>query len=261
MDSIIRRAIPVMGTVVSVDIRPGRTDPTRLYQALASARSVLHRADAVFSTWKADSPMSRLRRGEITVSDAPHEVTVVLERCEQARDWSGGWFDPWAMPGGVDPTGLVKGWAAGRALEVLVDAGVEAAMVSAGGDVALWGRPGSGRPWRIGIQNPFDRETVVAVAEPVTAIATSGCYERGPHVIDPHTGQPTAKVASASVTGPRIDMADALATALVAGGASAMSRLQELPGYEALVIGHDGSVEQTSGFPEGRPAEAVGIRG
>jgi hypothetical protein len=31
--------------------------------------------------------------------------------CEAAREASDGWFDPWAMPGGYDPTGLVKGWA------------------------------------------------------------------------------------------------------------------------------------------------------
>ena len=36
---------------------------------------------------------------------------VLRPPAAQARDASGGWFDPWAMPGGYDPTGLVKGWA------------------------------------------------------------------------------------------------------------------------------------------------------
>lgn len=239
-----------MGTVVAFDVRPGGAARDRVYLALAEARAVLHRVDAVFSTWKPDSPLSRLRRGEIALADAPPEVGEVLQRCSLARDWSGGWFDPWAMPGGVDPTGLVKGWAAGRALQVLVAAGVGAAMVSAGGDVALFGEPEPGRRWRIGVQNPFDRGTVVAVAEPASAIATSGSYERGLHVIDPHTGRPASAVASATVTGPDIDLADALATALVAGGTEALVGIPAREGYEALLIGHDGSFERTPGFPE-----------
>ena len=239
-----------MGTVVTFDVRPGPAQRDSVYLALAEARAVLHRVDAVFSLWKPNSPMSRLRRGEIRLEEAPPEVTVVLDRCGEARDRSGGWFDPWAMPGGLDPTGLVKGWAAGRALQVLVEAGVEAALVSAGGDVALFGEPEPGQRWRIGIQNPFDRTTLAAVAEPTGAIATSGSYERGLHVIDPHTCQQVSAVASATVTGPDLDMSDALATALVAGGEQALPQIVAYEGYEALLIGNDGSFTATDGFPE-----------
>ncbi len=239
-----------MGTVVSFDVRPGRADRGTVFLALAKARAVLHRADAVFSLWKPNSPANRLRRAEIGLEEAPPEVAEVLDRCRAARDRSGGWFDPWAMPGGVDPTGLVKGWAAGLALEALVDAGVQAALVSAGGDVALFGEPEPGQRWRIGIQNPFDRATLAAVAEPTGAIATSGSYERGLHVVDPHTGQPASAVASATVTGPDLDMADALATALVAGGHDALHHVETFEGYEALLIGLDGSFTATEGFPE-----------
>ncbi len=249
MTEVIRRAEPVMGTVVSFHIRPGDADRSAVFLALAEARAMLHRADAVFSTWKPHSPMSRLRRGEIGLESAPPEVAEVLERCREARDRSGGWFDPWAMPGGVDPTGLVKGWAAGRALQVLAATGVGGAMVSAGGDLAVCGSPEPGQRWRIGIQNPFDRDTMVAVAEPDRAIATSGSYERGLHVIDPHTGEAVSAVASASVTGPDLGMADALATGLLAGGISALAAVEAFEGYEALLVGHDGSFRTTAGFP------------
>ena len=84
--------------------------------AVARAQAELRWVDDVFSTWKPESPVSRLRRGEIRLEDAPPEVAEVLELCRRAREASDGWFDPWAMPGGVDPTGLVKGWAAQRAL-------------------------------------------------------------------------------------------------------------------------------------------------
>jgi thiamine biosynthesis lipoprotein len=257
-DDLVRRAEPVMGTVVSMHVRPGPQPLNEVYLAIAEARARLHRADAVFSTWKEHSPLSRIRRGELQIEQAPPEVAEVLARAAEAKTRSGGWFDPWAAPGGVDPTGLVKGWAAARALAALRDCGAAAAMVNAGGDVALWGprqpdhtgpgHTGHGRPWRIGIQNPFDRASLAAVVEAGSAVATSGCYERGRHVFDPFTGTPVSAVASATVTGPELDMADALATALLAGGWRALEHVEALDGYEALLIAHDGSLHPTAGL-------------
>ena len=247
-EALIRRAEPVMGTVVSIHVRAGDVPPGDVFLAMAEARARLHRADAVFSTWKPDSPVSRLRRGEIGVGEAPAEVRVVLDRCVEARDKSGGWFDPWASPGGFDPTGLVKGWAAEQALEAIRDSGALAAMVNAGGDVAVFGHPAPGRAWRIGVQNPFDRATLATVVEPSSAIATSGTYERGAHVFDPFEGRVEARVASATVTGPDLDLADALATGLLAGGQAAMPAIEGLDGYEALLIGWDGAFRATAGF-------------
>ncbi|HJY59785.1 MAG TPA: FAD:protein FMN transferase, partial [Streptosporangiaceae bacterium] len=115
-----------MGTIVIIDVYavagPGAADggagqpEGELGRQLAEAVAGLHRADATFSTWRPDSSVSGLRRGEITSAQAPAEVAEVLERCAVARDLSGGWFDPWAMPGGFDPSGFVKGWAAQNAL-------------------------------------------------------------------------------------------------------------------------------------------------
>lgn len=248
-EGMIRRAVPVMGTVVSIHVRAGSAPRSEVYVAIARARALLHRADAVFSTWKAESPMSRIRRGEPAVDEWPGEVAEVLARCQLAKELSHGWFDPWAAEGGVDPTGLVKGWAAAQALAVLRDTGVAAAMVSAGGDVAVYGSPQPGRPWRIGIQNPFDRGSVIAVAHPPGAIATSGTYERGTHLFDPFTGRPAVAVASATVTGPELDLADALATALAVGGEASLGYLEAVGGYEAMIIGADGSLTRTSAFP------------
>jgi FAD:protein FMN transferase len=245
---VIRRREAVMGTVVSFDVRPGNGS-TETYLALAEARAVLHRADAVFSLWKPNSPMSRLRRHEIDLADAPAEVAEVLERCRVARNASAGWFDPWAIPGGVDPTGLVKGWAADRALDCLARSGAPAAMINAGGDVAVLGRPEPGRNWRIGIQDPWAPDRILAIANCGAAMATSGLYQRGPHVIDPRSGRPASAGASATVTGPRLDLADALATGLLAAGQEGLRWIDEAEEYEGLLVHHDGSVEHTPGFP------------
>ena len=139
---MIRVPEPVMGTVVSLSLDAPDVPTEKLWLAVAEARAVLHQADAVFSTWKANSPLNQLRRGELRLDQGPKEMAEVLLLCARAREISGGWFDPWASPGGVDPTGLVKGWAAARALDVFRRAGVSSAMVSAGGDVATLGHPG-----------------------------------------------------------------------------------------------------------------------
>ena len=156
--------------------------------AVARAQAGLRRADEVFSTWKPQSPVSRLRRGEIELEQAPPEVAQVLELCRRAREASQGWFDPWLMPGGLDPTGLVKGWAAERALQELRRAGLPGALINAGGDIAVFGEPEPGEPWRIGIRDPRDEQRIVLTVElrGAGAVATSGAYERGEHVLQPH---------------------------------------------------------------------------
>jgi thiamine biosynthesis lipoprotein len=239
-----------MGTVVTFDIYDdGGISPDELLPHLARAVAVLHRADKVLSTWKPDSPMSRLRRGEITLGEAPLEVIKVLESCKVAKARSGGWFDPWALPGGVDPTGYVKGWAAQEALEELVGAEVDGAMVNAAGDIASFGGPTSHDPFRVGIIDPASPTSLACAVELRGALATSGAYERGEHLVNPFTGQHATRFASASVTGPDLGLSDALATALVVGGDEVMTLVEDIYDYEALAIGHDGEMKWTTLFP------------
>jgi len=240
----------VMGTIVTIDVYVEAGIPVdRLAAHVGRARSALHRADDVFSTWKVDSPLSRLRRGETTVSQMPLEVAGVLDACRVARELSGGWFDPWALPGGFDPTGYVKGWAAERALDALRVPDVAAAVVNAAGDIASFGGPAPGAPFRFAVVDPFDRARFACIVEHTGAVATSGTYERGQHLFDPHSRGVTSALASATVTGPELGMADALATALAVGGPDVFERIDALEGFEALVIGHDGDREWTCGFP------------
>ena len=170
----------VMGTVVTFDVftRPGTPDDELgdVRQQLSRAIAVMHRADEVFSTWLPDSAVSRLRRGEITVADAPAEVADVMAACATARELSDGWFDPWAMPGGFDPSGYVKGWAAQRALAELSSGCIAGALVNAAGDIASAGRMPAGDRFRIGIADPASPGRLAAVVELAGSIATSGCY-------------------------------------------------------------------------------------
>src|SRR5487761_2041731 len=131
-----------MGTIVTFDLfdERGFYGPA-VGQVFAEAAAWLHRVDDVFSTWKLDSPLSQYRRGEITLADTPPEIPEVLDQCAYAKEITEGWFDPWSLPGGVDPTGYVKGWAAQGALTMLARLGAVGAIVNAAGDVAVTGTP------------------------------------------------------------------------------------------------------------------------
>ena len=250
-----------MGTVVSFSLREDRSTTTepgeaqaareRMDEGLARAQAKLQWVDDVFSTWKPESPVSRLRRGEIKAEEAPPEVAEVLELCRRAREASDGWFDPWAMPGGVDPTGLVKGWAVERALDELKMAGAPAAMINAGGDIAVFGQPAPGQPWRIGIENPLamDRLLLTADLAGAGAVASSGSYQRGDHLVDPRRGRPTTELLSATVIGHDLAFADALATGLYASGGKMLERLSLLAGYHGFVVDGRGNIHASRGFP------------
>ncbi|HEY5265726.1 MAG TPA: FAD:protein FMN transferase [Acidimicrobiales bacterium] len=240
----------VMGTVVTLDLFDESMPPKwTLTPIVEEAIGVLHAADEMFSTWKDTSCISRIRRGELSLDDAPVEISIVLERCRKARETSRGWFDPWAMPGGFDPTGLVKGWAAQQSLNVLQRADVKGAIVNAAGDIASFGGPQMDQRFRIGIADPAHPQQLACVVETPGAIATSGTYERGAHLIDPHSGLPATRAASATVVGTDLSLADALATALVIAGKQALTMFNDLSDYEGLVIADDGTFHMSPGFP------------
>jgi thiamine biosynthesis lipoprotein len=239
----------VMGTVVTIDVYTDAGVSVDITPQLYRARAVLHDVDDVFSTWKENSPITKLRRGDIRMAEAPPEVAVVVDLCATARDLSGGWFDPWAMPGGFDPTGCVKGWAAQRALAALVAPGIFGAIVNAAGDIASFGGREGANSFRFGIVDPLSPGDLACIVEMTGALATSGTYERGEHLIDPRSGESSVRVASASVTGPDLGLADALATALAVAGDEGLARVETLDGYEALTISFGGAQHWTEHFP------------
>src|SRR5690606_35194819 len=116
----VRHAEETMGTVFSLDVRGG--EPDAVHAALGEAVAGLHRVDEVFSTYRDDSQVSRLARGELDVGECDPEVAEVLELAAEAERVSEGWFSA-RYRGRLDPTGIVKGWATERAARRLVAAG------------------------------------------------------------------------------------------------------------------------------------------
>ncbi len=250
-----------MGTVVSLVVAHHRVPADHgagVEEALTTAAGELHDADAVFSTYRPGSDVSRLRRGEISLEACSPRVAEVLAACASAEALTGGAFSA-SWDGAVDPTGLVKGWAAQRASTALHDAGFPDHAVGAGGDVVCAGLSVSGRCWQIGVADPHRPGSLVAVVEVGDgAVATSGTTERGGHVLDPRTGAPARGLASATVIGPDLAVADALATAAVAEGRADVPWMGTLRGYEVLTVDAAGHRWGTRGLARHLAARAPG---
>jgi thiamine biosynthesis lipoprotein len=243
----LRRIEHVMGMPVVVDVRDEHVEDDTIDEVFDWLRLV----DARFSTFKPDSEICRIDRGELAPEHAHADVRSVLARCEEISDETGGYFDVRAGASRrLDPSGLVKGWSIDRAAALLDAAGATSYAVNAGGDIRLRGGALPENVWRIGIQHPLERDRVAAVVETRDlAVATSGAYERGEHVFDPHTRRPPVGVLSVTITGPDLATADAYATSAFAMGSRGAQWTSGLPGYEAMTILADGRVLFTPGFP------------
>lgn len=218
MTRVARRFVePCMGTMFSFDIRP----PGVPEQTLSGVVEWLHSMDAIFSTYRADSWISRLDRGEVTLAECPDVVGEVLASCEFLREQTDGAFDHRAT-GHLDPSGYVKGWAIEQVSDRLEASGSRNHCVNGGGDVQCIGSPAAGRQWHVGIVNPLVPDRTIATASGNRlAVATSGTAERGLHIIDPASGTPVDHWAGVTVVGARIASVDAWATAATAVGADA----------------------------------------
>jgi thiamine biosynthesis lipoprotein len=232
-----------MGIPVGIDVRDPWVDPGVLDRAFAWLR----RVDATFSTYRPDSAISRLNAGTVALRDAAPQVRHVLDRCEDLRGRTRGSFDVRAR-GPLDPSAFVKGWAIEAVAAMLGAAGARNLCVHAGGDVCVRGERAPGQPWRVGIQHPWQRNRVAAVLRTRgLAVATSGAYERGRHIVDPRTRRAPRGVASVTVLGPDLATADAYATAAFAMGAEGPAWTAGLDDYDALSILADGRVLSTPG--------------
>ena len=145
-----------------------------------------------------------------------------------------------------------KGYAANRAMDVMVAQGVSSGMINAGGDLISWGKNKDNKAWSIGIADPDNKHKMVGwLALENVALVTSGDYEkfftfkkqRFGHIVDPRTGYPTQGIKSVSILCPDAELADALATAVyVLGQSLGMQLVNQLKGVEGLLITTDDQI-------------------
>lgn len=223
MSQFLYNNLEVWGTVISIQT-PQHSDKERFNTACEQAEIYFQDVDKTFSTFKNDSEVSKLRNQQISISEASTEVKLVWNKCLELRDLTQRAFDPWAVSGGFDPSGFVKGWAAQEALRFFAENGISHIQINAGGDVVVRGGVDSQTPWHIGVRHPDLPDAIAKSFELFDgAIASSGTYERGAHIIDPRVGVPAVGARAATVVGPDAGVADALATALVVDGRDAVN--------------------------------------
>ncbi len=243
---------PVMGMPVSIHLRAGDPgcDPGSRAATAAVARAfeTFHELDAIFSTYRADSQLMRLRREEVGIEACSPLLQQALAVGERAEVVTRRAF-PTLLPTGegdlaFDPTGLVKGWAVDLASEHLTTLPGLSWCINAGGDLRVGAHPELPRSgadavsWRVGVEDPRDRSRI---AETVTlvegAVATSGTAARGAHLYDPTLGRAVARPGSVTVVGPTLLWADIWATALFVGSALTHDAFSvEAPQYRSVTL-------------------------
>ncbi len=153
-----------------------------------------------------------------------------------------------ARPGmEIDLGGIGKGYAVDRALDVLKRHGIKSALINAGSStIFALGSPPGKEAWEIGIEDPMDRQRLIAVVKlKNNSLSSSGDYQkfftlngtRYSHIIDPRTGRPAQGVYLASVIAPGAAQSDALSTAVfVLGPEKGLALLDSLNNVCGLIV-------------------------
>nr|WP_309232295.1 FAD:protein FMN transferase [Micromonospora tarensis] len=81
------------------------------------------------------------------------------------------------------------------------------------------------------------------------AVATSGVYERGRHVLDPRRGAPASGLRSVTVVGDDLGVADAYATAALAMGTSGLNWLARRDEHPYAVVTDNARQHYSAGLP------------
>lgn len=155
---------------------------------------------------------------------------------------------------------LGEGYATHKCQQMMLAKGIQSGIVNATGDMSVWGTQPSGKPWNIGITNPFHPETILAtIALNKGAVTTSGSYEkfvvfngkRYSHIINPTTGYPATGLCSVTVFGPNAETANGFSTsAMVLGKKEAKKLLNQYPDYSFIMFTDSGKMIQSKNFPK-----------
>lgn len=237
----------IMGMPITIEMV---SDTYEVGQAIASAFLYFESIDARFSTYKEQSEIMQINRGEVLESEWSEDMKEVLRLAEMTKQETNGYFDIRTREGLIDPSGMVKGWAIHKVGELLTQQGFANFYVEAGGDIETSGMNADDEPWRVGIRSPFNTQEIVKRIELTNVgIATSGAYIRGAHIYNPNDHNDSlTDVVSLSVIAHNAYEADRFATAGFAMGSEGINFIESLKGLEGYVITRDGQAVFTSNF-------------
>lgn len=152
----------------------------------------------------------------------------------------------------IDLGAMAKGCIADRMADCLRQRGVRSAVIDLGGNLYVIGGKPDGRPWQIGIKEPFGTGQAATLTVTDASVVTSGTYQRYMtvdgkryhHLLDPATGYPCdTGLDSVSVTGACSEVCDALSTVcMLVGWRDSQGILKDYPDYRAVFVTSDGRV-------------------
>jgi thiamine biosynthesis lipoprotein len=236
----------IMGMHITVEV-VDREVTSKIFEEVFSYFTAV---DKRFSTYKNDSEIMRINRGEISADKYSMEMQEIFLLAEKTKQETFGYFDIKKPDETLDPSGVVKGWAIKNAAEILLKKGYRNFYIDAGGDVQSHGLNQEGKEWIIGIRSPFNINDIIKVVRVKgQGVATSGSYIRGQHIYNPY--EPERKlvdVVSLTVIGKDILEADRFATAAFAMGKEGINFIEQLPGFEGYAIDSAGMATFTSNF-------------
>ena len=248
----------IMTLPISVHVRGPLAASESVADLVGDLYDALRTDEEMFSIWRPDSPVSRIRDGRDSLRDAHPRIRRVAALCELAGQRTGGSFSGW-LPGPdgralFQPTGLVKGWAVEQAFTAFVrrldELGRHDALVNAGGDIAVHCARTDTPDWTVAVEDPRDRTRVLRTLTVRTgAVATSGIAARGHHITVPATGVPADGLLSATIIGPELTWADVYATAAFVKGPRALAWIATLGRHAGILVARDGRVSTVGGRP------------
>ncbi len=160
----------------------------------------------------------------------------------------------------IDPGGIIKGYAADKAVEVLKKNGIKSGIVAVAGDIKVFGKRPDGGLWNVGIQNPRQKsdkdEIIAAIGLSGMAISTSGDYQkffikdgkRYHHLLNPKTGYPVYDCQSVTVITKDAVFTDAFATGIfILGPEKGLDVMKKL-GFDGVIVDKDGKIHATEGI-------------
>lgn len=235
----------LMGMTIIVEVVDSHVTQKDIDSIFAYFTSI----DRRFSTYKSDSEISRINRGELKESTCSKDMQEIFHLASKTKRETHGYFDV-IRHGQIDPSGIVKGWAIDKAANMLHQKGFVNFYVAAGGDIQASGKNKKGKKWQVGIKNPFNQKEIVKVVYlSGEGIATSGTYIRGQHVYNPfRPNEKLQDIVSLTVIGPNVYEADRFATAAFAMQKNGIAFIQSRKELEGYMIDKDGIATYTSGF-------------
>lgn len=233
----------VEAEVARIESKFSKFDPNSVISALAKAigptavdAETAELIDFAFRAWRLsdglfDITMEPLIALWRTLDKEPNEEEILASLAKIGLNrvtWNGSHLTFQQPEMRLDLGGLAKEYAVDRCIELCREARA-CSLVNLAGDIAVTGLLRDGSPWQIGIADPRNPDIAISTIEiNQGAVATSGDYQRGGHIIHPQTGRPMNAYPSITVAGKTCLLAGTLSTIALLRGVEGESWLATL---------------------------------